>query len=125
MTTPTFTFRRTVVAAAALLVASAVLAVAQVSGAEPPEVVTVTAHRFEFSPSQLTLVRGKPVVLRLTSLDVTHGFFSKPLGLDELIEPGKVLDVPITPGEAGRFTVICDHFCGAGHGNMKMVIEVK
>lgn len=110
------------IATAAL--AAATLAAAHGAGAEPA-VVTITAHRFEFSPPEVTLERGQPVVLRLTSLDVTHGFYSKPLGLDEIIEHGKVLDVPLTPGEAGRFTVICDHFCGAGHGNMKMVIVVK
>jgi heme/copper-type cytochrome/quinol oxidase subunit 2 len=22
-----------------------------------------------------------------------------------------------------RFTTICDHFCGAGHGNMTIVVE--
>jgi cytochrome c oxidase subunit 2 len=110
--------------AAALLVAGG-LAAAGLAAAEPPEVVTITAHRFEFSPAEVTLQAGRPVVLRLTSLDVTHGFYSFPLGLDELIEPGKVLDVTITPGAPGRYTVICDHFCGAGHGNMKMVIVVR
>ena len=60
-----------------------------------------------------------------TSQDVTHGFYSHPLGLDELIEPGRNLDVPITPGVAGRYTVICDRFCGAGHGGMKMVVVVR
>ncbi len=95
------------------------------ASAAPPVVVAITAHRFEFSPAEVTLERGQPVVLRLTSLDVTHGFFSRQLGLDEIIEHGKVLDVPLTPGEAGRYTVICDHFCGAGHGNMKMVIVVR
>jgi cytochrome c oxidase subunit 2 len=106
-------------------VAMATVASLHVSGAEPPEVVAITAHRFDFTPSEVTLARGKPVILRLTSLDVTHGLYSKQLGLDELIEAGKVLDVPLTPGESGRYTVICDHFCGAGHGGMKMVIVVQ
>jgi len=114
------TLRRT---AAALAVAA--LAVVHGASAVPPAVVAITAHRFEFSPAEVTLERGQPVVLRLTSLDVTHGFYSKQLGLDEIIEHGKVLDLPLTPGEAGRFTVICDHFCGAGHGNMKMVVVVR
>lgn len=93
--------------------------------AAPPAVVAITAHRFEFAPAEVVLERGQPVVLRLTSLDVTHGFYSRELGLDELIEPGKVIDVPLTPAQAGRFTVICDHFCGSGHGNMKLVIVVR
>jgi cytochrome c oxidase subunit 2 len=121
MTRPAVTFRRI----AATLAVLAGLAAVHGAGAEPPAVVAITARRFEFSPSEVELQRGTPVILRLTSLDVTHGFYSKPLGLDEIIESGKVIDVPLTPAEAGRFSVICDHFCGAGHGGMKMTIVVR
>jgi cytochrome c oxidase subunit 2 len=106
-------------------VAAAVLAAVDGSGAEPPAVIAISAHRFEFSPAEVTLERGTPVILRLSSQDVTHGFYSRPLGLDELIEPGQVLEVPLTPKDAGRYTVICDHFCGAGHGGMKMTVTVR
>jgi cytochrome c oxidase subunit 2 len=93
--------------------------------APPARVVEITAQRFKFTPAEVTLTRGQSVVLRLRSLDVTHGFFSRPLGLDGTIEPGQVLDLPLTPAETGRFTVICDHFCGAGHGNMRLTIVVE
>ena len=116
---------RTLPLAAIAILLATILAAVRVPGAEPAPVVAIAAHRFEFSPGQLELERGKPVVLRLTSLDVAHGFYSKQLGLDEIIEPGKVLEVPFTPGEAGRFTIICDHFCGSGHGNMKMTVLVR
>ncbi|MEA2680034.1 MAG: Cytochrome oxidase subunit periplasmic domain, partial [Candidatus Binataceae bacterium] len=33
-------------------------------------------------------------------------------------------DVTVTPSSAGNFTVICDHYCGTGHGNMKMKVAV-
>ena len=33
--------------------------------------------------------------------------------------------VTITPDTAGRFVAICDNFCGSGHGNMKMIINVE
>ena len=56
---------------------------------------------------------------------MTHGFFQRPLGLNATIEPGKVTEIPLTPHEAGRFAVICHHFCGAGHGNMKMTVVVE
>ena len=110
----------TCAAAAALLLAAPPRAQAQ-----PPRVIEIAAHRFEFTPSEITLERGQPVTLRLHSEDVTHGFFLRALGLDATIAPGQVTDVTITPAEVGRFTVICDHFCGAGHGNMKMTIVVR
>lgn len=90
-----------------------------------PRTITITAHRFAFEPAQITLKKGEPVVLQLTSGDVTHGFYLKPLKIDEIIEPGKTTQVKVTPQVAGTFTTICDHFCGANHGNMKMTIVVE
>lgn len=92
---------------------------------ENVRVVQITAKRFEFVPSTVTLKKGEKVRLHLTSEDVVHGFFSKPLGLDEVIAPGKATDVTITPQTAGTFTTICDHFCGSGHGNMHMTFVVE
>jgi cytochrome c oxidase subunit 2 len=89
------------------------------------KVIAITAKRFAFTPDHVVLKRGEPVTLRLTSQDVTHGFFVRPLKVDELIEPGKTVDVKVDPQTAGTFTVICHHFCGAGHGNMKMTITVE
>jgi cytochrome c oxidase subunit 2 len=65
------------------------------------------------------------VKLQLRSEDVTHGFFVRPLGIDEDIVPGRTTDVVLTPRTPGRYTTICDHFCGAGHGGMKMTIVVE
>ncbi len=95
------------------------------AGAKEPRVVELTAKRFEFVPGEITLRRGEPAVLRVRSGDVTHGFYSKPLGIDTTIEAGGTVDVPVTPAQAGRFTVICDHFCGSGHGNMHLVVVVE
>jgi cytochrome c oxidase subunit 2 len=100
------------------------LAGGRAAGAEP-RVVEITARRFEFTPAEVVLRRDEPVTLRLRSLDVTHGFFQRSLGIDLDIEPGKVAEVTVTPRVAGRFLTICDHFCGSGHGNMKMVFVVE
>ena len=91
---------------------------------EQPRVITITAKRFAFSPAEITLKKGETVKLLLNAEDVTHGFFSKALKADELIVPGKTAEVTIAPEKAGKYTVICHHFCGAGHGNMKMTITV-
>ena len=93
--------------------------------AQEPRVVEITARRFQFTPSQVTLKRGETVKLRLRSEDVVHGFYMKALGIDTLIQPGKTTAVTITPAVAGRYTTICHHFCGPGHGNMKMTIVVE
>ena len=89
-----------------------------------PKVVEISAKKFEFSPAQITLKKGEPVILRLSSSDRVHGFMSKPLKIDTDIPAGASTDVNVTPDTAGDFTIICDHYCGTGHGNMKMKVSV-
>ena len=103
----------------------AVSAVAVAPRAEEPRVVEITAKRFQFTPNAVTLKKDEPVILRLHSEDVTHGFFQRALGINTTIVPGKTIDVPLTPHEAGKFMVICHHFCGAGHGGMNMTVAVE
>ncbi len=90
-----------------------------------PRVVEIKAKRFEFTPKEIILKQGETVTLRLTTEDVTHGFFMKALGIDAVIEPGQPTEITITPQTSGSFTTICDHFCGEGHGNMHMKIIVE
>ncbi len=93
-------------------------------GADQPKTVDIVAKRFEFQPSKVTLKKGETVTLRVTSQDVTHGLFVRPLKIDADIPPGQTKEITITPQTVGTFTAICDHFCGSGHGNMKMTFEV-
>ena len=88
-------------------------------------VVEITAKRFAFSPDRITLKKGETVKLRIHSEDVTHGFFLRPLKLDEEIPAGQTIEVTVTPEMAGTFMTICDHFCGTNHGNMNMTIVVE
>ncbi len=111
------------VLAAAVTLAS-LLPIARVSRAQSPQVVEITAKRFAFEPNQVTLKKGQTVTLRITSQDVTHGFFLKPLKIDEVITPGQTTEVTVTPETPGTYTLICDHFCGANHGSMKMTVVV-
>lgn len=93
--------------------------------AQEPKVINITAKRFAFEPSSVTLKKGETVTLRVRSEDVTHGLFLRPLKIDATIEPGKTEEITVTPQTAGKFTAICDHFCGSGHGNMAMTFVVE
>jgi cytochrome c oxidase subunit 2 len=108
-----------------LLVLAGLAAPGLAPRAEAPRVIEISAQRFQFTPGQITVRKGEAVVLRLHSEDVVHGFYSKPLGIDATIEPGKATDIPLTIAAAGRYVIICDHFCGSGHGNMKLVLTVE
>jgi len=46
------------------------------------------------------------------------------LHIDTDIKPGAVVEKTVTPQSAGTFNAICDHYCGLGHGGMKMTVVV-
>ena len=89
-----------------------------------PKVIAVTAKRFEFLPRELRLKKGETVTLRITSEDVEHGFFNRKMKIDTDVPAGRSADVTITPDQEGKFVIICDHFCGTGHGSMRIAVEV-
>lgn len=107
------------------LIALAALPGSTAVKADDVRVIDITAKRFAFSPDKITLKQGQTVKLRVHSEDVTHGFFLRPLKIDEEIPAGQTVEVTVTPQVTGSFTTICDHFCGANHGNMNMTIVVE
>jgi cytochrome c oxidase subunit II len=119
--------KRTFLAAVALILGA--LAINGYSPAAPsagdPRVVAITANRYQFTPSEITLKRGERVKFRLTSEDMTHGLFVKDLAIDTDIVPGKTTEFTLIPQKAGKFTAICVHYCGPGHGSMHMTIVVE
>ncbi len=90
------------------------------AASDPPAEITIkiTAKRFEYSPNVITLKKGVPVVLELTSLDRLHGFNCPGLKLRSDIPPGKVTQLRFTPDKVGEFPFHCDVFCGSGHEHM-------
>jgi len=93
--------------------------------AQSAQVVKITASKFHFTPDHITLVKGQPVTLQLTSTDTTHGLLLRTLKIDTDIKPGRVTEMTVTPATAGTFKAICDHYCGGGHGGMKMTVVVE
>jgi len=89
------------------------------------QVVKITASKFHFTPDHITLVKGQPVTLQLMSTDKTHGFMIRALKIDTDIKPGAGTQVTVTPETTGTFKAICDHYCGLGHGGMKMTVVVQ
>jgi cytochrome c oxidase subunit 2 len=92
---------------------------------ESAQVVKITASKFHFTPDHITLVKGQPVTLQMTSTDKTHGFLIRALKIDTDIKPGSVTQIMVTPETAGTFKAICDHYCGLGHSGMKMTVVVR
>lgn len=102
----------------------AVCTIVASSGSPGEKVIKLTAKKFEFSPAEITVKKGEPVVLEITSQDVKHGFTLPDFGVRADIKPGVVNRISFTPDKAGRFTFACDVFCGAGHEDMSGTINV-
>jgi cytochrome c oxidase subunit 2 len=91
---------------------------------QAPQRIEVTASRFQFTPSEITVKKGQPVVIVLKSADVAHGLRFKDLGLNTKVDKGQTSELPFTPEKTGDFVGQCSVFCGSGHGHMKLVLHV-
>jgi cytochrome c oxidase subunit 2 len=101
------------------------MAAALVHADERQQVVNVIETSCRLIPHQITLKKGQPVTLSLTSTNRTHRFLLRALKIDTDISPGTTTEVTVTPRVAGRFKAISDHYCRAGHGNMRMTVVVE
>lgn len=89
-----------------------------------PHRIAITAKRFTFTPGEITLKKGEPVVLVLTSEDVSHGLSFKGLGVSIKAPKGQTTELAFTPDKTGDFVGRCSVFCGTGHGSMKLTLHV-
>jgi cytochrome c oxidase subunit 2 len=96
----------------------------KVLAAPAERVIPVVARRFVYRPDVLTLKLGEPVVLELTSADVVMGLNVPDFNVRSDIIPGQVSRLRFTPDKVGRFTFLCDVFCGDGHEGMSGEIHV-
>jgi len=113
------------IGASMLAVGLAAASIIAVAAAPDENVISVSAMKFEFLPETINLKRGEPVILELNSLDRTHGFKVPDLGLDVAVLPDTTVRVRVVPEKVGRFTFLCDNFCGDGHEDMDGVIVVS
>ena len=88
-------------------------------------VVEIHAKRFSFTPDSVTLKHGERVTIRLIGDDRAHGLLVKPLGVDLDASPNAPREITIVPAQPATYPAICDHYCGMGHGGMKMTFIVE
>jgi len=97
---------------------------AEPEAANKPRVISIQARKFSYTPNEITVSRGEHIILELTALDFVHGFNIPAFHVRSDIPPGKMTRVELHPTEAGRFTFLCDNFCGSGHEEMNGVLIV-
>ena len=106
-------------------------AVASIVGVRPrsafaagEQMIHLTAKKFEYNPSEITVKKGKPVVIEIVSLDRKHGFTLPEFKVRTDVKPGQRNVVRFTPDKAGKFNFHCDLFCGSGHEGMAGTLTV-
>lgn len=93
-------------------------------GGPKGRVIDIVAKRFTYVPDEITLKKGEPVILRIRSVDVTHGLSIEQFNIKGDVAKNKKSTYSFTPDRTGDFEGKCSHFCGSGHGSMKMTIHV-
>src|SRR6266704_1534825 len=109
--------RRLTMALSGLLLGAATIGLR--AAAQPEEqVIKMLARRFTYTPNKLSLKRGVPVILELTSADVLMGFNAPDFDVRADIIPGQTARMRLVPDKVGTFAFLCDIFCGSGHESM-------
>jgi len=97
------------------------------SNGSNPLVVNVTGQQWLWTFSYpgtnvtsptLVLPEGRTVDFRITSEDITHGFWVANMGVQVDANAGTVTEIHTTPNKLGGFDIRCTQFCGLNHAFM-------
>lgn len=89
-----------------------------------PQRIEITARRSVYTPGEITVKKGQPVILVLKSTDVGHGLRFREFGINLQVKAGGSVQVEFTPDKTGDFIGHCSVFCGPGHGSMEITLHV-
>ncbi len=93
-----------------------------------PRAAMVQAARPEaggWMPDHLMAKAGEPLHLRLTAVDMMHGFMVGQMEMEPIdIPPGETTEITLLFDEPGTYTYYCTRFCGPTHWRMRGTIEV-
>jgi cytochrome c oxidase subunit II len=100
---------------------------ASLRASSSPRVIRVSAERFAYTPSEITVEKGTVIEFHLTSQDTDHGFRIIGTEVDVQIPKrrrGETV-VKFTADTVGRFIIECSRPCGAGHTAMRATLVVE
>ncbi len=99
----------------------------------PPDAMEVTATArmwswdFEYDngkhSDRLFVPAGKPVKVKLLSVDVLHSFFVPAFRVKRDTVPGMENQVWFVAKEEGSYDIFCAEYCGTGHADMITTVE--
>ncbi|MCX8116990.1 MAG: cytochrome c oxidase subunit II [Desulfobacterota bacterium] len=74
--------------------------------------------------TELFIPEGRPVHLRLSSLDVIHSFYIPAFRVKQDAVPGMTTSLWFRAKEAGTYDVLCAEYCGQQHAYMLTKVRV-
>lgn len=86
--------------------------------------ITLEASQYAWSEEIIRVRVGELIRLRLTSVDVAHGFFLPEANINVEIQPGQEQVVEFMAPSVGEYSFFCSVFCGEGHQDHKGVFIV-
>ncbi len=86
--------------------------------------VRIIAQQYLFVPHCVTVPAATAIQFRLTSADVTHGFFVGETNTNAMVVPGFVTTVRTAFRHSGDLEMPCDEYCGFGHHGMSARVIV-
>ena len=72
----------------------------------------------------LTLPMGKPVQLKMTSVDVIHSFYVPAFRIKEDVVPGDTTMMWFIPQREGIYEILCAEYCGLRHSYMEAKAKI-
>ena len=78
----------------------------------------VVASQFRFE-QDISANVGDTLRLKVTSSDVTHGFYLPDYGINEQIFPGQTKIIEFKVTKPGQVMFVCSVMCGSGHMSMR------
>lgn len=80
--------------------------------------VTMVAARYGFFPPVIDVPVDTPVKFRIASADVLHGVHVPYTNAATMIVPGYVSEFTTTFPKTGKYSFLCNEYCGLGHDSM-------
>jgi hypothetical protein len=124
------------------------LAIAMIPRTKNIRHISITAEKFKYSPSKIIVNKGDTIVLRFSSLDVTHGLYLDGYPIELMARKGTSFrkntfvptfaehsghasnwsmfsSIKFTAGKSGKFVFRCTKICGNLHPFMTGELLVK
>ena len=93
-------------------------------GPDGSATVRVIAQQYSFVPQCIVVPTDTPIVIRVTSPDVVHGFLIAGTNVNSMVLPGFVAEVRTRFNKAGEHLMPCHEYCSVGHEGMWARVKV-